>query len=64
MRYILVLFWSFLLGQVVGYIGGALTNGAYDFVWTSIISLAVGLIILLIGYFTVPKKNTSKPSHS
>ncbi|MFD1899854.1 YjzD family protein [Enterococcus termitis] len=56
MRYILVLLWSFILGQVVGYIGGALTNGTYDFMLTTIISLICGFVILLIGQFAVPKK--------
>ena len=37
MRYIVTLFWSFVLGQVVGYIGGALTSGGYDFTLTTII---------------------------
>ncbi|MGL4695597.1 YjzD family protein [Enterococcus larvae] len=60
MRYIIVLFWSFILGQVVGYIGGALNNGSYDFVWTSIISLTAGVLILLIGQFALPKKKTSQ----
>lgn len=63
MRYILVLFWSFALGQVVGYIGGALSNGSYNFMWTSIISLVTGIIILFIGHFALPKKDTSKPVH-
>lgn len=56
MRYIVVLFWTFLLGQVVGYIGGALSGGSYDFMLTTIISLATGVIILLIGELAVPKK--------
>lgn len=60
MRYILVLLWSFLLGQVVGYIGGALNGGTYDFMMTTIISLATGVIILLIGQFALPKKETTK----
>ncbi|MFD2305862.1 YjzD family protein [Enterococcus termitis] len=60
MRYILVLLWSFILGQVVGYIGGALTNGTYDFMLTTIISLICGFVILLIGQFAVPKKETTK----
>lgn len=60
MRYILVLLWSFLLGQVVGYIGGALNGGTYDFMLTTIISLTTGVIILLIGQFSLPKKETTK----
>lgn len=60
MRYILVLLWSFLLGQVVGYIGGALNGGTYDFILTTVISLITGVIILLIGQFALPKKETTK----
>ncbi|MGC6767020.1 YjzD family protein [Enterococcus sp. LJL128] len=60
MRYIIALFWSFVLGQVVGYIGGALNNGSYDFMLTTIISLIAGVLILLIGHFAVPKKKTSQ----
>lgn len=63
MRYIIVLLWSFLLGQVVGYIGGALTNGTYDFMWTTIISLVTGIIIILIGHFALPKKEATKNSN-
>jgi hypothetical protein len=55
MRYIVVLFWTFLLGQVVGYIGGALAGGSYDFKLTTIISLVTGVIIILIGHFGVTK---------
>ena len=47
MRYIVTLFWAVVLGQVVGYIGAALTSGTYDFTLTTIISLIAGVIILL-----------------
>lgn len=60
MRYFLVLLWSFLLGQVVGYIGGALNSGTYDFMLTTVLSLATGVIIILIGLFAVPKKEPKK----
>ncbi|WP_207694232.1 hypothetical protein DOK67_0002434 [Enterococcus sp. DIV0212c] len=60
MRYILVLLWSFLLGQVVGYIGGALSSGTYDFMLTTIISLITGVVILLIGQIALPKKEATK----
>lgn len=63
MRYILVLLWSFLLGQVVGYIGGALNSGTYNFMLTTIISLVTGIIILFIGHFTVPNKNETTGIH-
>ncbi|MBF8807788.1 MAG: YjzD family protein [Enterococcus lacertideformus] len=62
MRYIVTLFWSFVLGQVVGYIGGALTIGAYDFTLKTIISLIAGFIVILLGALASPKKEAS--SHS
>lgn len=49
MRYLVVFFWTFALGQVVGYIGGALSGGSYDFKMTTILSLATAVIILLIA---------------
>ncbi|MGK0552487.1 YjzD family protein [Enterococcus faecalis] len=55
MRYIVVFFWTFVLGQIVGYIGGALAGGSYDFKFTTIISLVTALLILLIGHFAVTK---------
>lgn len=64
MRYFIVLFWSFILGQVVGYIGGALSGGTYNFLLTTIISLIAGIVILLIGHFAPAKKNTVPASHS
>ena len=63
MSYIIVLLWSFLLGQVVGYIGGALTNATYDFTLTTIVSLVAGVIVLLIGHFALPKKEVTKNSN-
>ncbi|OJG91606.1 hypothetical protein RV15_GL000490 [Enterococcus silesiacus] len=45
---------------MVGYIGGALNGGTYDFMLTTIISLITGVIILLIGQFALPKKETTK----
>ncbi len=56
MSKLIVLLWTFILGQVVGYIGGALTQGTYDFVKVTIVSLIVGVIIMLIGEVALPKK--------
>jgi|GEM_PF-213068 len=60
MRYIVTLFWSFVLGQVVGYIGGALTSGGYDFTLTTIISLVAGVVVILLGALELLEK---KPHH-
>lgn len=64
MRYIVTLFWAVILGQVVGYIGGALSSSPYDFTMTTIISLVAGLIVSLISAVATPKKETSSASHS
>ena len=64
MRYIVTLLWAVILGQVVGYIGGALSSSPYDFTMTTIISLVAGLIVILISAVATPKKETSSASHS
>lgn len=64
MRYIVTLFWAVILGQVIGYIGGALSSSPYDFTMTTIISLVAGLIVILISAVATPKKETSSASHS
>ena len=52
MRYLVVFFWTFALGQVVGYIGGALSGGSYDFKMTTILSLATAVIkVIVTGFF-------------
>lgn len=57
MRYIITLFWAFVLGQVVGYLGSSLAGGTYDFTATTIASLIVGVIAIAIGTIAVPKKD-------
>ncbi|MGC3561015.1 YjzD family protein, partial [Enterococcus faecium] len=47
MRYIDTLFWAVVQGQVVGYIGAALTTGTYYFTLTTINSFNAGVNILL-----------------
>lgn len=60
MRYIITLFWSFALGQVVGYLGTALSSQPYDFVQTTIFSLICGLLIIGLGLLTpsTPEKTS------
>jgi uncharacterized membrane protein YjjP (DUF1212 family) len=62
MRYIVTLVWAFILGQIVGYIGGALTQGSYDFMLTTIISLVAGIIVILIGAACGTKEKASAHS--
>ena len=65
MRYLATLFWTFILGQVVGYLGSSLAGATYDFQLTSIISLVAGVLIILLGLIAPsPKRqviNRRKP---
>lgn len=56
MNKIVVLFWTLILGQVVGYIGAALSSGEYDFVQVTTISFIVAILIMIIGELALPKK--------
>ncbi|MGR3741862.1 YjzD family protein [Companilactobacillus sp. DQM5] len=60
MKYIMVLFWSAVLGQVAGFIGSALTNAEFDSMKSLIISLIFGLIIAIIP----PILDSSSPKPS
>lgn len=60
MRYVMTLFWAILLGQVVGFLGGALTSTPYDFKWTLICSILASLFIILIGKVATPNEHTAK----
>ncbi|MFV0559495.1 MAG: YjzD family protein [Enterococcus sp.] len=59
MRYIVTIFWALILGQVVGYIGSALTNGTYDFTLTTIVSLFVVVMVVLISKVATTKDSPS-----
>ena len=56
MKYLVTLFWTCILGQVVVYLGSALNSGTYDFKAASIISLIVGVVVILIAEVATPKK--------
>lgn len=60
MSKLIVLFWTLILGQVVGYIGLALTNGHYDFMQVTIVSVIVAVLVIIIGEVAVPRKPKTK----
>lgn len=59
MRYLVTLFWAFVLGQVVCYIASALTSGTYNFTLATIISLIAGVIVILIRFVAKPSTSTN-----
>lgn len=63
MRYLVTIIWALILGQVVGFLGGALTSTPYDFQLTLIFSFIVALLIILIGQVAMPEEKNN-PRHS
>lgn len=57
LRYIITFFWSFLLGQVVCYIGAALKGAPDDMMMATVISLILGLVVTIIGTFAPNKES-------
>ncbi|HLQ39459.1 MAG TPA: YjzD family protein [Tetragenococcus sp.] len=60
MRYLVTIIWSLFLGQVVGFLGSALTKTNYNFVLTTICSVIVAVIVILIGQISTPNPKKSK----
>lgn len=57
MRYLVTLFWGFILGHVAFYIGSALEGNGYNFVYASILGLFTGLVVIgLTAMFPKDKK--------
>ncbi|AOT56243.1 YjzD family protein [Weissella soli] len=61
-KYITTLVWTFILGEVVGYIGSALTGGTYNAMETSIISMLIGTIGAVLIY-VISKDATTSPEN-
>jgi Protein of unknown function (DUF2929). len=60
MRYVITLFWAVCLGQLVGFLGGALTSTEYNFVWTLFFSILVAVLVIIIDKVITPKQKTSQ----
>lgn len=61
MRYIVTLFWTLILGQMVGFLGAKLTSSSYSFGGTVLASLVVGIIAILISVIALPKEAGEAP---
>lgn len=59
MRYLITIIWSLILGQVVGFLGSALTSTNFDFTLTTICSLIVAVIVMAIGSIAYPNNKQS-----
>jgi len=48
MRYVAVIFWAVVLGQVAGFIGGALNQQTFNFQQTMIVTVVFAIIFSII----------------
>ncbi|MFD0897596.1 YjzD family protein [Loigolactobacillus binensis] len=60
MKEIIVVLWAVILGQLVGYIGAAVTSLTYSPVTVAIISAIFGLIVCILPHIMDTKSATSK----
>lgn len=59
MKYIVTLFWSFILGHVAYYLGSSLTSVSYDFNSASLLGLIVAIGVVIIANIL---KNSIEPT--
>ena len=63
MKYIMTLFWSFILGHVVYYLGSSLTSalpeGSYDLLPGTILGLSIAVAVIIIAHIMKPKSHNS-----
>ena len=59
MKYIVTLFWSFILGHVAYYLGSSLTSVSYDFTSATILGVMVTIGVVIISNIL---KNSIQPT--
>ncbi|AUI72754.1 hypothetical protein COSHB9_24150 [Companilactobacillus alimentarius] len=64
MRYIAIIFWSIMLGQVAGFIGGALNQQTYNTNYSIIVSIVFAVIFSAIPLILDSSVNDKKDEKS
>lgn len=54
MRYIVILFWTLILGLVAGFLGAKLTMSAFALVPTLFASIVVAVVVILLDKIAIP----------
>ena len=49
MKYIVTFFWSFILGQIVYYLGSSLTRAQYDLVGGTILAFVITIVVAIVA---------------
>ena len=61
MRIIAAFFWCFVLSNMGGYVLSSMTGGAYDFKFSTIMSVVFTVIIIVLSEALTPNEPT--PNH-
>ncbi|MCU9594869.1 YjzD family protein [Caldibacillus thermolactis] len=59
MRFIATLFWLFLFGHMITYVGGSILGATYNFVDASILGVGIAVLAYLIAAIT-PEDQTEQ----
>lgn len=62
MKYIVTMFWGFILGHVVYYLGSSLTSTTYDFNMASILGLVMSIATFVLGHILLNVEDGNKAS--
>lgn len=54
LKYLVVLFWTIVYGQVIGFIGSSLVSATYNPMNTLIVSIIFGIILCVLPYIMQP----------
>lgn len=54
LKYLVVLFWTVVYGQVIGFIGSSLVSATYNPVNTLIVSIIFGIILCVLPHIMQP----------
>lgn len=54
LKYLVVLFWTVVYGQVIGFIGSSLVSATYNPMNTLIISIIFGIILCVLPHIMQP----------
>ncbi|NCU16590.1 YjzD family protein [Pallidibacillus pasinlerensis] len=59
MRFIATLFWIFLFGHMIAYVGGSILGATYNFTDASILGVGIAVIVYLVSALT-PEEQTQQ----
>ncbi len=54
LKYLVVLFWTIVYGQVIGFIGSSLVSATYNPMNTLIVSIIFGIILCVLPHIMQP----------